>query len=121
MTVAIVGAGPSGLILGQLLHKAGIDAIVLEAHTPDYVLGRIRAGVLEQVAVDLLDEAGVGARMQALDPWLATFGTTSARLLERCPADVPADALALSRAPQQNKDGWAARFRAMKIAQKAKK
>lgn len=63
--VAIIGAGPSGLILGQLLHKAGIDAIVLEAQTPDYVLGRIRAGVLEQVAVDLLDEAGVGARMHA--------------------------------------------------------
>ncbi|MBI3443935.1 MAG: 4-hydroxybenzoate 3-monooxygenase, partial [Magnetospirillum sp.] len=63
--VAIIGAGPSGLILGQLLHKAGIDAIILEAHTPDYVLGRIRAGVLEQVAVDLLDEAGVGARMHA--------------------------------------------------------
>ncbi|MBI5921068.1 MAG: 4-hydroxybenzoate 3-monooxygenase [Betaproteobacteria bacterium] len=63
--VAIVGAGPSGLILGQLLYKAGIDAIVLEAQTPDYVLGRIRAGVLEQVAVDLLNEAGVGARMHA--------------------------------------------------------
>ncbi len=63
--VAIIGAGPSGLILGQLLHKAGIDAIVLELHTPEYVLGRIRAGVLEQVAVDLLDEAGVGQRMHA--------------------------------------------------------
>ena len=63
--VAIIGAGPSGLILGQLLHKAGIDAIVLEAQTGDYVLGRIRAGVLEQVAVDLLDEVGVGARMHA--------------------------------------------------------
>ena len=63
--VAIIGAGPSGLILGQLLHKAGIDAIVLEAQTPDYVLGRIRAGVLEQVAVDLMDEAGVGRRMHA--------------------------------------------------------
>ncbi len=63
--VAIIGAGPSGLILGQLLHKAGIDAIVLEAQTGEYVLGRIRAGVLEQVAVDLLDEAGVGARMHA--------------------------------------------------------
>jgi p-hydroxybenzoate 3-monooxygenase len=63
--VAIIGAGPSGLILGQLLHKAGIDAVILEAHTGDYVLGRIRAGVLEQVAVDLLDEAGVGARMHA--------------------------------------------------------
>ncbi|MBZ0126854.1 MAG: 4-hydroxybenzoate 3-monooxygenase [Rhodocyclaceae bacterium] len=63
--VAIIGAGPSGLILGQLLAKAGIDAVILEAHTPEYVLGRIRAGVLEQVAVDLLDEAGVGSRMHA--------------------------------------------------------
>ena len=63
--VAIIGAGPSGLILGQLLYRAGIDAIVLEAQTGDYVLGRIRAGVLEQVAVDLLDDAGVGTRMHA--------------------------------------------------------
>jgi p-hydroxybenzoate 3-monooxygenase len=63
--VAIVGAGPSGLILGQLLAKAGIDTIILEVHTPEYVLGRIRAGVLEQVTVDLLDEAGVGSRMHA--------------------------------------------------------
>ncbi len=63
--VAIIGAGPSGLILGQLLSKAGIDAVILEAQTPEYVLGRIRAGVLEQVAVDLLDEAGVGTRMHA--------------------------------------------------------
>ncbi|MBK7117322.1 MAG: 4-hydroxybenzoate 3-monooxygenase [Proteobacteria bacterium] len=61
--VAIIGAGPSGLLLGQLLHRAGIDAVVIERQTPDYVLGRIRAGVLEQVAVDLLDEAGVGDRM----------------------------------------------------------
>ncbi len=61
--VAIVGAGPSGLLLGQLLAKAGIDAVILERQTGDYVLGRIRAGVLEQVCIDLLDEAGVGARM----------------------------------------------------------
>ncbi len=61
--VVIVGAGPSGLLLGQLLHLAGIEAIILERQTADYVLGRIRAGVLEQVTVDLLDEAGVGARM----------------------------------------------------------
>jgi p-hydroxybenzoate 3-monooxygenase len=61
--VAIVGAGPSGLLLGQLLHKAGVAAVVLERQTGDYVLGRIRAGVLEQVCVDLLDEAGVGERM----------------------------------------------------------
>jgi p-hydroxybenzoate 3-monooxygenase len=61
--VVIVGAGPSGLLLGQLLYKAGIDAIVLERQTGDYVLGRIRAGVLEQVTIDLLEEAGVGRRM----------------------------------------------------------
>jgi len=61
--VAIIGAGPSGLLLGQLLHKAGIDAVILERQTGDYVLGRIRAGVLEQVTIDLLDEAGVGQRM----------------------------------------------------------
>ncbi|MFO1302544.1 MAG: 4-hydroxybenzoate 3-monooxygenase [Burkholderiales bacterium] len=61
--VAIVGAGPSGLILGQLLHKAGIDNVVVERVSGEYVLGRIRAGILEQVCIDLLDEAGVGARM----------------------------------------------------------
>ncbi len=61
--VAIIGAGPSGLLLGQLLHRAGIDAIILERQSADYVLGRIRAGVLEQVTIDLMDEAGVGARM----------------------------------------------------------
>ncbi len=61
--VAIIGAGPSGLLLGQLLAKAGIDAIILERQTGDYVLSRIRAGILEQVCIDLLDEAGVGVRM----------------------------------------------------------
>lgn len=63
--VAIIGAGPSGLLLGQLLQQAGIDNVVLEQRSADYVLGRIRAGVLEQVAVDLLDQAGVGARLHA--------------------------------------------------------
>ena len=63
--VVIVGAGPSGLLLGQLLYKAGIDAVILERQSGDYVLGRIRAGVLEQVTVDLLDEADVGQRMRA--------------------------------------------------------
>jgi len=61
--VAIIGAGPAGLLLGQLLHKHGIDNIILERHTGEHVLNRIRAGVIEQVAVDLIDEAGVGARM----------------------------------------------------------
>jgi p-hydroxybenzoate 3-monooxygenase len=63
--VAIIGAGPAGLLLGQLLHKAGIDNVVLERQTADYVLARIRAGVLEQTTCDLLDEAGVGRRMHA--------------------------------------------------------
>ena len=58
--VAIIGAGPSGLLLGQLLFKAGIDNVILERQGGDYVLGRIRAGILEQVTVDLLREAGVG-------------------------------------------------------------
>jgi p-hydroxybenzoate 3-monooxygenase len=61
--VAIIGAGPAGLLLGHLLHKAGIDAVIVERQSGEYVLGRIRAGVLEQVTVDMLDELGVGARM----------------------------------------------------------
>ncbi len=61
--VAIIGAGPSGLLLGQLLFRAGIDNVIIERQSADYVLSRIRAGVLEQVTADLLDEAGVGERM----------------------------------------------------------
>jgi len=61
--VAIIGAGPAGLLLGQLLQKAGIDNVILELRSRDYVLDRIRAGVLEQGTVDLLDEAGVSARL----------------------------------------------------------
>jgi p-hydroxybenzoate 3-monooxygenase len=61
--VAIVGAGPAGLLLGQLLHRHGIDNIILERQTAEHVLGRIRAGVIEQVTIDLLDTAGVGTRM----------------------------------------------------------
>jgi p-hydroxybenzoate 3-monooxygenase len=61
--VAIIGAGPSGLLLGQLLLKAGIDNVIIERQNPDYVLGRIRAGVLEQGTVDLLRQAGVAERM----------------------------------------------------------
>ena len=63
--VAIIGAGPSGLLLGQLLARSGIANIVIEQRSGDYVLGRIRAGVLEQTTVDLLREAGVAARMDA--------------------------------------------------------
>ncbi len=61
--VAILGAGPSGLLLGQLLHRQGIDTIILENRSADYVLGRIRAGVIEQGMVGLLDEAGVSTRL----------------------------------------------------------
>ena len=61
--VAIIGAGPSGLLLGQLLFKAGIDNVIVERQSAEYVLGRIRAGVLEQVSVDMLDQCGLGARM----------------------------------------------------------
>ncbi len=61
--VAIIGAGPAGLTLGRLLEVAGIDSVIVEQRSKDYVLGRIRAGVLEQSATELLDELGVGARM----------------------------------------------------------
>ncbi|BBD99528.1 4-hydroxybenzoate 3-monooxygenase [Sphingobium amiense] len=63
--VAIIGAGPAGLLLGHLLRAEGIDAVVVERASPDYVLGRIRAGVLERTTTDLMDRLGLGARMQA--------------------------------------------------------
>ena len=63
--VAIIGAGPSGLLLGQLLAKQGIDNIIVERVTGDYVLGRIRAGILEHGFVDLCREAGAAERMDA--------------------------------------------------------
>ncbi|MCH2248998.1 MAG: 4-hydroxybenzoate 3-monooxygenase [Cognatishimia sp.] len=62
---AIIGGGPSGLLLSQLLHTQGIDSIVLERKTKDYVLGRIRAGVLEQGLVQMMEEAGCADRMKA--------------------------------------------------------
>ena len=61
--VAIVGAGPAGLLLGQLLHRQGIEAVILEARSREYVEARIRAGVLEQGTMEVLREAGVGERM----------------------------------------------------------
>ena len=63
VSVAIIGAGPAGLLLGQLLHREGIETVILEQRSPDYVLSRIRAGVLEQGTVDLIRESGCGARM----------------------------------------------------------
>jgi p-hydroxybenzoate 3-monooxygenase len=63
--VAIIGAGPAGLMVGHLLRAEGIDCVVLERRTPDYVLGRIRAGVLETVTVDVLARLGLDARLRA--------------------------------------------------------
>lgn len=63
--VAIIGGGPSGLLLAQLLHTRGIDSVVLERRTKNYVLGRIRAGVLEQGLVRLMEEAGCAHRLHA--------------------------------------------------------
>ncbi|MBV8031780.1 MAG: 4-hydroxybenzoate 3-monooxygenase [Betaproteobacteria bacterium] len=63
--VAIIGAGPAGLLLGQLLHRAGIDAVIVEQRSAAYVQARIRAGLLEQGTADLLDQAGVGKRLRA--------------------------------------------------------
>jgi p-hydroxybenzoate 3-monooxygenase len=63
--VAIVGAGPAGLLLSHLLHRQGIDSVVVECRSREYVQNRVRAGVLEQGTVDLLTDTGVGARLQA--------------------------------------------------------
>ena len=63
--VCIIGGGPSGLLLSQLLHLNGIDAVVLEQRSRDYVLSRIRAGVLEWGSVEVLREAQVSGRMDA--------------------------------------------------------
>ena len=62
--VAVVGAGPAGLLLGQLLHLNGIDSVIVENRSRDYVIDRVRAGVLEQGTVDLLHAIGVGAGVQ---------------------------------------------------------
>src|SRR3546814_10280222 len=62
--VAIIGSGPSGLLLGQLLTNAGIDNVILDRVSKDYILGRVRAGVLEEGMVELLDRSGAGARSE---------------------------------------------------------
>jgi p-hydroxybenzoate 3-monooxygenase len=62
--VGIIGAGPAGLILARLLSLQGIDSVILEAHTREYIEGRVRAGVLEQGTVELLTEMGVGDRLK---------------------------------------------------------
>jgi p-hydroxybenzoate 3-monooxygenase len=63
--VVIIGAGPAGLLLGQCLLREGIDAVILEQRSPEYVLGRIRAGVLESAAVELLERVGAAGRLRA--------------------------------------------------------
>jgi len=82
--VAIIGGGPSGLLLAQLLHTRGISSVILERKTKDYVLGRIRAGVLERGLLDLMREAGVSERMQAEgfahDGTLLAYGDTVFRV-----------------------------------------
>ena len=64
--VGIVGAGPAGLLLGHLLHLNGIDSVIVENRSREYVVDRVRAGVLEQGTVDLLNAMGVGARLQQM-------------------------------------------------------
>jgi p-hydroxybenzoate 3-monooxygenase len=63
--VAIIGAGPAGLLLAHLLHRAGVEAVVLETRSQEYVGARIRAGILEHSSVELLDSAGLGTRLRA--------------------------------------------------------
>lgn len=63
--VAIIGAGPAGLLLGHLLRAEGVDCVVIERQMPDYVLGRIRAGVLEQITVSLMERLGLDSRLKA--------------------------------------------------------
>lgn len=63
--VAIVGGGPAGLMLGRLLELRGVESVILEARDREYVQQRVRAGVLEQATMDLMDEVGLGARMHA--------------------------------------------------------
>ena len=82
--VGIVGAGPAGLLLSQLLHLQGIGTVILERRSREYVEGRIRAGVLEQGTVDLLDAAKVGERMHQVglvhDGIELSFGGTRHRI-----------------------------------------
>lgn len=82
--VVIIGGGPSGLLLSQLLHVHGIESVVLERKTKDYVLGRIRAGVLEDGFVRLMEEAGVAERLHAEgyrhDGTLVSYGDETFRI-----------------------------------------
>lgn len=91
--VAIIGGGPSGLLLSQLLHTRGIDSVILERKTKAYVLGRIRAGVLEQGLVGLLEQAGCADRLHAEglrhDGTLISYGDEMFRVDFRAHTDTP--------------------------------
>lgn len=81
--VCIIGAGPAGLLLGHLLRAEGVDCVVLERRTPDYVLSRIRAGVLETITVDLMERLGLDARMKAEGLWHDGFNLADGERLIR--------------------------------------
>lgn len=91
--VCIIGGGPSGLLLAQLCHQSGIDAVVLERRSREHVLSRIRAGVLEQGMLRLLDEAGVPTRMDRLgfphDGTVLSFDDQEVRIDFRAHTDTP--------------------------------
>ena len=76
--VGIVGAGPAGLLLAHLLHREGIESVVVESRSRDYVEHRVRAGVLEQGAVDLLVQSGVGDGCTARDSFTTASNCASA-------------------------------------------
>jgi p-hydroxybenzoate 3-monooxygenase len=82
--VAIIGAGPAGLLLGHLLRAEGIDVVILDRASPNYISGRIRAGVLERTTTDLMDRLGLGHRMRAEgllhDGFLLTDGDRQVRI-----------------------------------------
>ena len=81
--VCIIGAGPAGLLLGHLLRAEGIECVVLERQAPDYVQGRIRAGVLEKITVSLMERLGLDARMKAEGMWEAGFNFADGERLIR--------------------------------------
>lgn len=81
--VCIIGAGPAGLLLGHLLRAEGIDCVVLEQRSPDYVLSRIRAGVLETITVELMERLGLDGRMKTEGLWHDGFNLADGERLIR--------------------------------------
>ncbi|MBX9896711.1 MAG: 4-hydroxybenzoate 3-monooxygenase [Qipengyuania sp.] len=81
--VCIIGAGPAGLLLGHLLRAEGIECVAIERQTPDHVQGRIRAGVLERITVNLMERLGLDARMKDEGLWEAGFNLADGERLIR--------------------------------------